>query len=179
MSNLTFFCPNCWNEVGADDVSCPHCGQDQRQEGVSYLDKLLAALRHPERTRAGLAIEILANRLHETTAVEPLIQILRAEQDFGLRAQAASGLGNLGDQRAVEPLADVLEDGKSALPVRIMAAEALAKLGGRRAKEALKRGWASQQPSVARASMEGLRELGHHGGHPAHSTEASSREDVG
>ena len=67
------FCPQCWNETPLEVSICPSCGAALSEE-LSFTDKLIAALRHREPTRAGLAIDLLTGWLHETRAVEPLCE---------------------------------------------------------------------------------------------------------
>jgi HEAT repeat protein len=133
---MTRFCTNCWAEVDADQTRCPACGHPLDAE-MSFIDKLIAALRHREPTRAGLAIDILAFQLHEPRAVEPLCALLDSATDAAILKQAARGLGALGDQRAVPALARLLADESRAFVARQAAAEALGLLGGDEAWQAL------------------------------------------
>jgi HEAT repeat protein len=130
------FCPQCWNEIPPEVVTCPLCGA-ALSESLSYTDKLIAALRNREPTRAGLAIDILSGWLHEPRAVEPLCDLLDHSTDAAILKQAATGLGRLADQRAVPALARLLQDASRAYVARCAAAEALGYIGGDEAQRAL------------------------------------------
>ena len=67
-------------------------------------------------------------------AVEPLIKLLRDEDDY-VNYYAAKALGKIGDARAVEPIIRALSDDD--WKVRRSAAEALGKIGALRAIEPL------------------------------------------
>lgn len=71
----------------------------------------------------------------DTSATEPVAQVLAAEDDT-LRSAAARSLGLLGDPRAIAPLDDVLDD-DPADEVRASAAWALRQIGTAAAREAL------------------------------------------
>ena len=130
------FCPKCWNEVPIEATVCPTCGATLI-EALSFTDKLIGALRHREPTRAGLAIDILTGWLHERRAVEPLCDLLDQATDAAILKQAATGLGRLGDQRAVPALTRLLQDTSRAYVARCAAAEALGQIGGAEAERAL------------------------------------------
>jgi len=68
-------------------------------------------------------------------AIEPLIQILKDDENSDYRSKAAVVLGDIGDARAVEPLIMALHDKDG--NVRVKAAMALGSLGDERAKEPL------------------------------------------
>jgi HEAT repeat protein len=102
------YCSQCWKEVPAGAENCPPCGRNLSEPQGDFVDRLIAALRHPEPTRAGLAIDVLAHKLHEPRVVQPMIDLLGATQDISILKQAARGLGALGDARAVAPLARLL-----------------------------------------------------------------------
>ena len=150
------YCPHCWREVPAGAERCPHCGQATDDSDLPFVDRLLATLRHPEPTRAGLAIDILAERLHEQRAVEPMIALLATASDAAILKQAAHGLGLLGDRRAVPALARLLAYGKAPLVARCEAALALGQLGGGEAARALERAQGDPRPSVAEAARRAL-----------------------
>jgi hypothetical protein len=74
-------------------------------------------------------------KMKERRDIDCLIQALQ-DQDIGVRAEAASSLGQLGDEKAVIPLISALQDDSDPY-VRSLAARALGFLGDPRAKEAL------------------------------------------
>jgi len=150
------FCPHCWREIPFDADRCPHCGRTTTEPEASFVDKLLGTLRHPEPTRVGLAIDILVDRLHETRAVESLIDLLATTKDISILQQAARGLGWLGDRRAVGPLARLLGEADAPFVARREAAFALGKLGGAEAERGLSLALADPVRSVAAAARQAL-----------------------
>ena len=69
---------------------------------------------------------------------------------------AARGIGNLGNQAAIPALIDLLQDAQHPFVARIAAAQALGKLGGRLAREALERAVSETQFSVSEAALKAL-----------------------
>lgn len=54
-SVIHFFCSGCWAETPTGGGTCPHCGADMEavQQSRDFVEKLIAALDHPEpETRA-------------------------------------------------------------------------------------------------------------------------------
>jgi len=135
---------------------CPHCGRVPDDSDLPFVERLLKTLRHPEPTRVGLAIDILADRLHEPRAIAPLIDLLAESEDAAVLRQAARGLGWLGDARAVPPLGRILADAEAPYVVRSEAASSLGKIGGKAAEEALRRALADPRPSVSQAARQAL-----------------------
>jgi len=154
------FCPKCWNEVSLDAATCPTCGA-ALSESLSYTDKLIAALRHREPTRAGLAIDLLTGWLHEVRAVEPLCDLLDESTDAAILKQAAAGLGRLGDRRAILALTRLLQDSSRAYVARCAAAEALGHIGGAAAQRALQAALNDSLPSIRTAAQSALK-MGDH-----------------
>ncbi|MBN1440367.1 MAG: HEAT repeat domain-containing protein [Anaerolineales bacterium] len=136
---------------------CPHCGGTADDENLPFADRLILSLRHPEPTRAGLAIDILAKNLRERRAVPPMIELLRTTGDFSVQRQAAEGLGILGDRKAVPALIDLLENPTASLTARREAALALGRLGGKAAAAALRRACSDKRESIAEAAEEAFR----------------------
>lgn len=150
------FCPHCWAEVDFDQVHCPACGYALNETDMSFTDKLIGALRHREPTRAGLAIDILVDRLHESRAVEPLCELLDRASDAAILKQAARGLGRLGDRRAVPALARLLANRQCAFVARQAAAQSLGQIGGDEAQAALRATLADPLPTVRAAAERAL-----------------------
>ena len=99
------------------------------EDSSSFVDKLIAALRHPVADRAGLAIDIcLASRLHEPRAIARFIALLSASKDAATLKQAALALGQFGDARAVEPLRALRAQPATPLVARLAAVVALRRL---------------------------------------------------
>ena len=149
------YCPHCWHEINSSTDRCPFCGQSTDEHGLDFVSKLIAALRHPEPTRAGLAIDILAHMLHEPRAVQPLINLLEITQDAWILTQAVRGLGVLGDVRAVGSLIRLLESQEKPLVARREAVLALGKIGGEEAWQALEQA-RHGRPSLAIAAESAI-----------------------
>jgi HEAT repeat protein len=101
----TFYCTNCWAEVPESATICPHCGDDiaARQARADFVDKLIAALHHPEATTPMRAAWILGE-LRERRAVQPLMQVFRSADNLFLMVAAVEALGKIGDPQALEML---------------------------------------------------------------------------
>lgn len=134
---MSSYCPECWAEVPEGATICPSCGRPLSGDSESYVDKLIAALRHFEPTRAGLAIWILSEMLAEPRAVLPLIDLLDTADDAFVLKSAAMALGRYADQRAVPALARRALDPSTPLVVRVAAVDALARIGGSQGRAAL------------------------------------------
>jgi HEAT repeat protein len=102
---MTFYCTNCWREVGQTATVCPHCGDDiaARQARADYADKLIAALHHPEPSTPIRAAWILGQR-RERKAVAPLCELARESKDAFIAEGAINALGDIGDAQARETL---------------------------------------------------------------------------
>jgi HEAT repeat protein len=153
------YCPHCWHEVSPAVEICPNCQQSLDESGLTFVERLLTTLRHPEPTRAGLAIDLLAGRLREPRAVRPLMALLGDSRDAAILVQAARGLGTLGDRQAVPALARLLADRDQAFVARRAAAWALGELGGSEAEIALHTAVNDDRPSVAEAARQALAAL--------------------
>lgn len=130
---MTFYCPKCWSEVAAEVASCPSCGAliQQVLAEQDYVDKLIAALKHPEPTTPIRAAWILGER-KERRAVEPLSRLVHECRDPFIVEAAVEALGKIGDPRCVPALRIALAQG--ALRVREKARIALTQILHRRAE---------------------------------------------
>ena len=156
---MIYYCPHCWKEIDRATTVYPYCGRQTSENGVDFVAKLLSALRHPEPTRAGLAIDILAGKLHEPRAVGPLIELMNTAFDPFIRAQAARGLGLIGDRDAIPSLAQVLSNPDAPLSARCEAACALGRIGGEEAELALSQAFSDPRASIAEAAWEAYQTL--------------------
>lgn len=152
MGSITRFCPECWAELPMEEgAACPACGASLAEER-SFFEKLLRALRHPERTRAATAAVILG-QLGDPRAVPSLIEVALHARDFGVQEAAVRSLGRLRDPRAIPALALLLRT-ENPLPVRLAAVEALAAFEDPRAREALRSALNDPSERVRRAARE-------------------------
>ena len=126
---LTFFCPNCWADFAQDLDRCPRCGCDIRRswDSKDYVDKLIAALRHPEQGTPIRAAWILGKR-REIRAVGPLIELVRRTSDVYIATAAVEALGEIGTAEAMAFL-ETLDDH----PAQMVKAAAGKITGGRHA----------------------------------------------
>jgi len=59
---ITYYCPNCWNEISERDQVCPQCGYVLEEDTHLELEeKLLMSLRHPVPDIQMMAVQILGN----------------------------------------------------------------------------------------------------------------------
>jgi HEAT repeat protein len=59
---ITYYCPNCWNEISEQDEVCPKCGYVLEEDTHPTLEeKLLMSLRHPAPDIQMMAVQILGN----------------------------------------------------------------------------------------------------------------------
>ncbi len=100
---MRFYCTNCWAEAPETAAVCPRCGDDiaARQARADFVDKLIAALRHPEPTTPIRAAWILGQR-RERRAVPALIQLARESADPFIIEAAIAALARSDDERAQE-----------------------------------------------------------------------------
>ena len=149
---MTHYCPHCWAEIDDGTERCPVCGKPIAEPEADFVDKLIAALRHPEPTRAGLAVHILGEMLREPRAVKPLIDLVDSRPDAHVLKLAVQALGHLGDERAVPALVDLLEDPSAVVVARLAAVDALHQIGGETAERALRQALESERPSIRDAA---------------------------
>jgi hypothetical protein len=97
-----FFCPQCWSEFSQDHARCPCCGFDiaAYQKSADFVDKLIRALRHPERGTPIRAAWILGKR-KERRAVNDLIALARETPDLYLCRGIVRALGEIGTPQAM------------------------------------------------------------------------------
>jgi HEAT repeat protein len=119
---MTFFCPQCWQEIPAGAEICPHCRARLSEEDAKpFVVKLRSALHHPEPETAIRAAWILGER-QEASAVRDLIHVVETSQDSFLVEAASEALGKIGDPSAIPALEQAVRTG----PVRVRAASRLA-----------------------------------------------------
>jgi HEAT repeat protein len=97
-------------------------------------------------------------RLKARGNVKGLIRALKYPKSPLVRKSAATALGDLGDERAVEPLIEALQDEDNF--VRKMAATACGKLHDRKAVEPLIEALADEDPFVRERAAQALGKIG-------------------
>ncbi|MBI5668911.1 MAG: HEAT repeat domain-containing protein [Chloroflexi bacterium] len=125
----------------------------------TIMKQLLADLRGFDKAKRRTAVMKLG-MVGGDQAVRALIMTVRNEhEDLIARGRAAFMLGQLKDQRAVEPLIQALTAPGHQTPV--FAAEALGKIGDRRAIMPLLTLLDSDNNAFREAALEALKRLGH------------------
>jgi HEAT repeat protein len=128
-----------------------------------FVDKLIAAIRHPEPTRAALAIQVLSEMLAEPRAVPPLIDLLDSAHDPYVLRYAVVALGRFADRRAAPALSRLLLGTATPLVVRIAGVDALARIGGDEARAAIQHAMADPNASVRERAHRALHDGGQDG----------------
>jgi HEAT repeat protein len=129
-------------------------GKEGTEAALDFLEKQLA---HDDSEVRWNAVIVLADT-PGSRATELLIRALRDEQFISIRYQAAVVLGTRGDRLAIAPLATALDDPE--FRVREKAAEALGKIDGAEAVEALLDGFEDREPAVQRMIVRALIDIG-------------------
>jgi len=153
-----FFCPSCRRAAPTQEI-CPNCGIVCDSSAQKYVEMLLETILSNEMGRVGMAVDVLTKWLHEPRAIVPLIMLLDRKDDPYPLVLAARGLGRLGDPQAVPVLAELLLDENKPFVGRIAAAEAVGRIGGEEARQALEQATTSPRPSVANAATSALEQL--------------------
>lgn len=106
---MVFFCPVCWKEIRGDDERCPLCGSDiTEHEKKSFKDKVINALRHPERQTVQRAVWILG-KLKSIKAVDPLKILFEQTDNPFLKIEILIALGEIGTQDALDLIVNALD----------------------------------------------------------------------
>ena len=94
--------------------------------------------------------------INDKRAIEPLIKVLKDDGDWGVREQSEYALVKIGKE-AVEPLIGTLNDGNDV--VRLLSAEALGKIGDKRALPSLKKALKDEQIYVIDAVRKAIKKI--------------------
>ncbi len=94
------------------------------------------------------ALPVALGRLKDRRAVSPLIELMRTSRDSELRTWVAYALGQIGDARAFEVLAEGLQNDANDLELRKTCAQALGALKDSRAVEPLVQVFASEKNNL-------------------------------
>jgi len=89
-----FYCPHCWHELETDVSVCPACGEEIRQswEAKDFVEKLIAALDHPEPTTP-IRAALFLGKIGDERAVGPLMALAGSSDDVYIVQAAARALG--------------------------------------------------------------------------------------
>ncbi|MFN3395403.1 MAG: HEAT repeat domain-containing protein [Thermodesulfovibrionales bacterium] len=124
---ITFFCPKCWKEIKRGDRKCPHCGADiTAHERKSFEEKLINALKHPERETVQRAVWILG-RLKSHRAVNPLIRLFEQSDNPYLKREILDALFEI---RLDDAMAFIMKSLKSEISIVRKKAEEIIKREG-------------------------------------------------
>ena len=98
---LTLYCPNCWESFRQNVDRCPVCDGDLHRawDMKDYVDKIIAALRHPVHETVIHAAWILGQR-RESRGVEALANLVRSTEDIYIALAAVKALGDIGNPEA-------------------------------------------------------------------------------
>lgn len=99
---ITFFCPQCWKEIKEEDRKCPYCDADiTEHEKKDFEDKLINALKHPERETVRRVVWILG-RLKSIKAVMSLVKLFHETDNPFLKREILESLSEIGTEEAKE-----------------------------------------------------------------------------
>jgi HEAT repeat protein len=107
---MVFYCTNCWKEIDKGARICPYCGSDlSKLDNVSFADKLIHALNHPEPETPIRAANILG-QLKVKEAVPFLIKRLENEKDPFIIEAVVHALLNIDLENAKKYLPKILAE---------------------------------------------------------------------
>lgn len=99
----------CWKEIRWDDKRCPYCGSDiTEHDKKSFEEKLINALRHPERETVQRAVWILG-KLKSVKAVDPLKNLFKQTDNPFLKVTILNALGEIATQDALDLIVNALD----------------------------------------------------------------------
>lgn len=109
---MIFYCPSCWRESTESIGVCPHCKVDVERltQEQDYVQKLIAALNHPEPETPIRVAWILGTR-REARAVPRLARVVQESQDPYIVEAAVEALGRIGDPSGLEAVRFALQHG--------------------------------------------------------------------
>lgn len=176
-------CPYCFKANPVEVMYCRGCGANMlkaRQREAAWLaqkqkyqDERAAAMKQAEAHSREAGINRLIEKLDEPAdhsfaiyclqqygayAVDPLLVVLRTDDDPDARFGAAHALGLIGDRRAIPALLEALTDAEPA--VRYWAADALGKLRAEQAVSALSKLLKDHHKGVRVSAATALQQIG-------------------
>lgn len=107
---VRFYCPKCWSDFAENLDQCAQCGLDIEQFWASkdYVEKLILALNHPEKTTPIRTAWILG-KLREPRAAKALNELIEKTDDVYLVVAAVKALGEIGTPDAMTSLEALLQ----------------------------------------------------------------------
>lgn len=105
---------------------CPVCGAPTADIDVDIVDKYIIALHHPQ-AETRLRAAWMLGRMRAVRALPALQEIVRARGDGDpyLLSAAVQSLGQIGDDRAMPVLRNLLDDQNAAFMARVQTINAL------------------------------------------------------
>ncbi|MDA8157223.1 MAG: HEAT repeat domain-containing protein [Actinomycetota bacterium] len=104
---MIFFCPVCWREIKADEKKCPYCGADiAEHEKKNFEEKLINALKHPERETVKRSVWILG-RIKSVKAVEPMKELFGRTDNPFMKLEILNSLKEIGTTYALDFISEV------------------------------------------------------------------------
>jgi hypothetical protein len=115
-----FYCPHCWREVEENSPVCSACGNEIQHswESKDFVEKLIAALNHPEPTTP-VRVAMLLGEIKDARGVGPLITLASTSGDVFIVQAAVRALGEIQTPDAETFLSTMLQH-----PAMLIRAEA-------------------------------------------------------
>jgi HEAT repeat protein len=155
---IFFYCPNCWSRIKEDERICPECKAEIKSfDHLSYFERLVRALNHPERTTRIRAAYILGD-LGDPRAIKPFTEVVekpRGIEDVFFIEMVAIALGKL-DREGALPILIRLMDHPSFL-VRRAALNSLSKFRNEKALKVIKKALKDPSPNVQELAQKILK----------------------
>jgi HEAT repeat protein len=126
MATALAYCIHCWATIPVQAPVCPACGAPTADAGADIVDKYIAALQHPQ-AETRLRAAWMLGRMRAVRALPALQEIVRTRghDDPYLLSAAVQSLGQIGDDRTLLVLRDLLDDQTAAFMARVQAINAL------------------------------------------------------
>lgn len=146
---MIFYCPNCWSRIKEDEKICPECKAEiESFDHLSYFERLVKALNHPERTTRIRAAYILGE-LKDKRAVKPLAKALSKThgiRDIFFEEAVVVALGKINGEEVLPILVDLLDH--PSFLIRADALHSLSRFKNKKATQAIKKALSDPSPSV-------------------------------
>ncbi len=155
---ISFYCPNCWSRIKEDEKFCHECKTEiEPFDHLSYFEKLVKALTHPERTTRIRAAYILGE-LRDKRAVKPLAKAIsgnRGIRDIFFEEAVLVALGKIDGEEVFPILIDLLDH--PSFLIRADAIHCLSRFKTKKATQAIKKALSDPSPSVQELARRILR----------------------